>query len=149
MNIVKTDTSHPDFVILIHLLDIELQEQYGAVQALYDEHNKTGVLPTALVGYLDEIPVACGCFRRVDGQTVELKRMFVRKDHRGLGLSTLLLQALEDWAMELGHSHAILETGTKQLAAMKLYEKAGYEVMEQYEPYVGMETSLCMKKRLA
>ena len=148
MEIAKTDTCHPDFVALIQLLDVELQEQYGAVQALYDEHNKTDTLQTAMVGYLDGIPVACGCFRIVDEKTIELKRMFVRKDHRGLGLSTLLLQALEDWAAELGHSHAILETGTKQVAALKLYEKFGYEIMENYEPYVGMETSICMKRRL-
>jgi len=148
MNLVKTDTAHPDFITFIQLLDAELQVEYGDVQALYTEHNQIGVLQTAMVGTLDETPVACGCFKRVDHQTVELKRMFVRKDHRGNGLSTLLLRALEDWAQELGHSHAILETGTKQWVAMKLYEKAGYEVTEQYEPYVRMETSVCMKKRL-
>jgi len=118
------------------------------VQALYTEHNKTGVLQTALVGYLDESPVACGCFKIVDEKTIELKRMFVRKAQRGQGLSTLLLQALEDWAKELGYHHAILETGIKQLAAMNLYEKSGYEITVNYEPYVGMETSICMKKRL-
>ena len=149
MEIVKTDTCHPDFVALIQLLDVELQEQYGAVQALYDEHNKTDTLQTAMVGYRDGIPVACGCFRIVDEKTIELKRMFVRKAKRGQGLSTLLLQALEDWAKELGYHHAILETGRKQLAAMNLYEKFGYEITEKYEPYVGMEHSVCMRKNLA
>ncbi len=119
------------------------------MQALYDEHNKTGVLPTALVGYQDEIPVACGCFRRVDGQTVELKRMFVRKDHRGQGLSALLLEALEDWAKELGYCIAILETGRLQREAIGLYQKLQYEVTENYAPYVGIEPSICMSKRMA
>ena len=148
MEIVKTDTSHPDFVALIQLLDVELQEQYGAVQALYDEHNKTGVLETTLVGNLDEVAVACGCFQTVDEQTVEIQRMFVCEEHRGKGYSVQLLQELELWAADLGYCRAILETGRKQLEAINLYRKFGYEVTDNYEPYVGIENSICMKKRL-
>ena len=149
MKIVKTDTLHSDFVSLVHLLDAELQGQYGAVEAIYNEHNKTGALETALVGYLDDNPVACGCFRAIDDQTVELKRMFVHRDYRGQGLSTLLLKALEDWAKELGYCIAILETGRLQREAIGLYQKLQYEVTENYAPYIGIESSICMSKRMA
>ena len=93
--------------------------------------------------------VGCGCFKRFDAGTAEIKRMFVRPENRGSGAATLLLEELEKWAAEAGYSRAILETGVKNPEAIRFYTKSGYARIENYGQYVGMENSICMGKSLA
>jgi len=55
---------------------------------------------------------------------------------------------MESWARELGHRLAVLETSIHFNTAKSLYQNSGYETIENYHPYVGLEESVCMKKRL-
>ena len=144
----KTTNSHQDFCALTRVLDAELNTRYGKEQALYDKHNVIDPIETALVSYEDEMPVACGCFKKIDVQTVEIKRMFVLPDYRRRGFSLRVLMELEMWAAELGFSEARLETGKGQPEAIALYQKMGYAVIPNYGSYVGMENSVCMHKTL-
>jgi GNAT superfamily N-acetyltransferase len=106
-------------------------------------------IKTAVLIYANDEAVACGCFKEKDRSTVEIKRMFVKKNFRGLGLSKLVLQELENWAMELGYSFAVLETSIHFDTAKKLYQTNGYNIIENYPPYVGLEESVCMRKALS
>jgi len=85
---------------------------------------------------------------RGDG-SAELKRMFVLESARGQGIAASLLAAVEAKARASEVSVLQLETGPKQLAAIALYEKHGYEHIPNFGPYVGDEFSVCMEKRLA
>jgi putative acetyltransferase len=84
---------------------------------------------------------------RGDG-TAELKRMFVRADHRSRGLASGILTALEERAIERAVALMQLETGPLQLEAIALYERRGYRVIPNFGQYVGDEFSLCIQKRL-
>ena len=42
----------------------------------------------------------------------------------------------------------ILETGNKQVEALSLYRREGFEEIPRYEPYVDALHSICMAKRL-
>jgi len=42
----------------------------------------------------------------------------------------------------------ILETLYKQIEAISLYQKVGFEIVENYEPYVGLANSVCMSKSI-
>jgi GNAT superfamily N-acetyltransferase len=88
-----------------------------------------------LVGYLDGRPVATGGIRRAGADAVEIKRMFVVGDARGRGLSRLVLARLEELAAEMGARRLILETGSRQPEAMRLYETSGYERIEGFGHY--------------
>ena len=57
-----------------------------------------------------------------------------------------ILSELERWASELGYAATILETGHRQVAAVTLYKNSGYEVIPNYDQYVGIDNSICMKK---
>lgn len=59
---------------------------------------------------------AIGCIgvRRHDDQVGEIKRMYVRTEHRRRGHARALLVAAEDRARELGYTALVLETGTPQ-----------------------------------
>jgi hypothetical protein len=78
INELKWD--HPDFRELVSLLDKEFRERYGAIQDEYDRHNTTGPSTVILVAYEDTLPVGCGAYREFDSKTVEIKRMFVKKE---------------------------------------------------------------------
>jgi GNAT superfamily N-acetyltransferase len=56
---------------------------------------------------------------------------------RGRGLGWALLAALEDLARDLGYAVARLDTGARQPGARRLYERAGYRVVPDYNgnPY--------------
>jgi len=76
--------------------------------------------------------VGCGGLKRLDAETCELKRMYLRPDARGRGLSRVLLGALEERARQLGYRRARLDTGDRQPAARRLYETAGYGRIPDY-----------------
>jgi GNAT superfamily N-acetyltransferase len=89
-----------------------------------------------LISLRDE-PVACGGLRRLDGRTLEIKRMWVRRDWRGTGLGGRVLTALERAAGELGADRVVLDTSRVLTEAMGLYARAGYREIERYNdnPY--------------
>jgi GNAT superfamily N-acetyltransferase len=148
MKLLKTNNINEDFIKLTHKLDTDLHTRYGTQSKEYDTHNKIEYLDTVLIGYLDKKAIACGCFRIVDKNIIEIKRMFVNKRHRGKGYSTELLTSLEAWAKELGYLTIILETGKGQPEAISLYKKCQYKVIDNYGPYKNLPNSICMEKQL-
>lgn len=148
MIIKRTSNTHRDFLTLTRELDVELKGIYGSLQAVYDKHNVLDPIDTAIVGYENTEPMACGCFKTIDTERVEIKRLYVKPEFRRQGFSSKILQALEAWAAELGYATVLLETGKKQPEAIGLYRKFGYQTIANYSPYQGMENSLCMQKQL-
>jgi putative acetyltransferase len=146
--IKRTNSDDPAFESLVTQLDHELWNELKEDQSTYDQYNKVPGLPTVVVIYMNEKPVACGCFKQYRSDTVEIKRMFVEKEFRGKGLSKIILKELEQWAKESGFQFAILETSVHFKAAQSLYTKAGYRVIENYDQYAGLEESFCMRKEL-
>jgi putative acetyltransferase len=103
-----------------------------------------------LVAYRDGVPVGCGALRMLDGETAELKRMYVAPAARGTGLGRRLVDALEAEARALGVRRLVLETGTRQHAALALYRATGFAPIPLYGEYrASPHTSVCMGKALA
>ena len=145
---VRTNYQDPDFQSLVVMLDEDLFIRYPVILAEYAPLNKVENLQTVVVAYQDEEPVGCGCFRHYDASTVEVKRMFVKENKRGLGIASGILKELEKWAKELSYQTVVLETGSLQHEALALYRKSGYADIETYPPYVGMSDSICFRKSL-
>jgi GNAT superfamily N-acetyltransferase len=148
IEIIKTTSENPDFGTLIAALDASLWERYPELKTNYWGNNVIELNPNVVIIYLDDKAVACGCFKKYDKNTIELKRMFVSPEARGLGLAKRIIKELELWAHELGFSFSVLETLYKQKEAIGLYQKVGYAIVDNYEPYVGLENSICMKKQI-
>ncbi len=92
--------------------------------------------------------VGCGAIKQFETGIMEVKRMFVPLEERGKGIAAEILKELETWAMELGNTKCILETGVKQPEAISLYKKCGYRITENYGQYAGVEKSICFEKSL-
>ncbi|MEO6686113.1 MAG: GNAT family N-acetyltransferase [Dyadobacter sp.] len=146
--LLRTNSDNIDFQKLTGELDIELCKIYNTNPEDYEEYNRITGLPTVVLAYENEEPVGCGCFKIFNDKTVEIKRMFIKENQRGKGIASSLLAELETWAKELGYEEAVLETGKGQPNAIKLYQKHGYQIIENYNQYDDLEISVCLKKLL-
>lgn len=137
---------------LISALNAELSATYpepGATHFGLDEAEVSGARGAFLVAHLDGAPVGCGAVRLLDAETGELKRMYVSPDVRGKGVGRRLVAALEAEARMLGARRLVLETGTRQTAALALYRATGFDPIPLYGEYEqSPDTSVCLGKDL-
>jgi putative acetyltransferase len=136
---------------LIKALNAELSATYpeeGATHFRLDPEETAEGRGAFLVARIDGMPVACGAIRRLDDETAEIKRMYVSPEVRGRGMSRRVLSALEAEAVRLNAKRIVLETGTRQHAALALYDRSGYQRIPAYGEYIGSPLSICMEKHL-
>ncbi|WP_339877109.1 GNAT family N-acetyltransferase [uncultured Algoriphagus sp.] len=148
ITLTRTDSSNPDFVALVKLLDAYLAEKDGRDHDYYNQFNTIVMLKNVVVGYDNDEPVACGAIKEFDSETMEVKRMFTKPEARSKGLASRVLTELENWAVEMGYKKCVLETGKRQVEAVSLYKKRGYSIIPNYDQYIGIENSLCFQKEL-
>lgn len=147
---LRCDGSNKDFIENCSLLDEDLERRVGAVidRSKYTQYNLTDKITEAIVVYLDGKTVGGGAIRPYDEDTMELKRIFVRPQAQGHGIGTSLVSKLVEWAKELGYKKMVLETGELLAESVHVYSKLGFERIQNYGQYAGMEDSYCMGKSL-
>ncbi len=79
-----------------------------------------------VVGYDGAAAVCCGGIKALPDGACEIKKMFVVAPARGRGVARALLVELEGLARDLGYAVARLDTGPRQTRAQRMYERAGY-----------------------
>lgn len=150
----------PDSSRLVAAVQEEYVRLYGGPDRspMHPEHF---VAPRGgfLVGYLGDEPVGSVAWRRIarvrglppDAAPAELKRMFVLPERRRVGLARRLLAAVEADARAHGVTHLVLETGTRQPAAIALYRSAGYAEVDGagWAEYHGLPGAVFLGRPLA
>ena len=144
--IIRTDNKNVDFNKLIIELDAYLKVTDGADHEFYNQFNGLDNIKNVVIAYQDSQAIGCGAFKKLDNETIEIKRMYVKFAHRGSGTAQAILNYLELWASEKGFKKCILETGNSQVEAIKFYKKAGYKSIPNYGQYTHMEDSNCFEK---
>ncbi|MFT4535757.1 MAG: putative acetyltransferase [Saprospiraceae bacterium] len=148
LKIERTHAENPIFKKLVNDLDRGLVITDGDDHAFYDQYNQLDDIKYALIVFHNEEPIGCGAIKEYDERSYELKRMYVAESHRGNGYAGVMLRNLEGWIRDLGAQKCILETGIRQTAAIRLYEKSGYAPIDNYAQYKGVEDSVCFEKIL-
>ena len=69
----------------------------------------------------------------------ELQKLYVAEDCHGHGIATRLVKMVEEEAKRLGYGKIYIETHSNLQAALKLYEKEGYTLIDR-PPYAVHET---------
>ena len=102
-----------------------------------DEDELTPPRGLLLVARLHEKPVGCGALKHRGGAPTEVKRMWVAREARGLGLGRRVLVELERHARAAGASTLRLETNKALAEAIQLYRSSGYFEVPAFndEPY--------------
>jgi putative acetyltransferase len=139
---------HPDAASLRAAQEAEIRERYEVDEPEPGVHPSAADMTCFYVAYVDGDPSACGGMRAIDAEHGEIKRMYVKPERRGSGLAQAILLELEDDARVRGWTRVVLETGTKQPDAVRLYEREGYHPIPLFGDYIGEPTSLCFEKVL-
>ena len=121
---------------LIHAHADALREHPGSDAVREDAEHLPG--PYAPPGgriYLarhDGAPAGCVALRPLGGGAAEVKRMFVRRESRRLGLARALMRRLLDDARGMGFTVVRLGTLEEMTAARALYVELGFTPIPRY-----------------
>jgi GNAT superfamily N-acetyltransferase len=148
IKLIRTNSENSHFIQLVKYLDADLAERDGADHPFYAQFNKLDKIKYVVVVFEDSKAVGCGAMKEFSGNTIEIKRMYTLPESRGKGIASIVLGELETWADELSYENCVLETGKRQQEAIRLYQKNGYKIIENYGQYAGVDNSLCFEKKL-
>ena len=117
--------------------DLGFQDFRRELQGLPGEYAPTaGRLLLALVA---GEPAGCVGLRPLAGNACEMKRLYVRREHRGSGLGRALVEAVVSEARAAGYECMRLDTVPQMREARTLYASFGFREIEPYRfnPIVG------------
>lgn len=100
----------------------------------------------------NDVAVGCGGVAFF-ADFAEVKRMYVRDIARGHGVAQALLARIERATRDAGYLVLKLETGMRQTAALRFYERAGFQPGPAFGAYATMApqaiaTSVFLQKQL-
>jgi GNAT superfamily N-acetyltransferase len=135
--------------IVVSVVDPGSADARWAMERYFDElderiaggFDRTGALDSAASAFVAPNGVfllvqlcgsvaGCGAVQYLDGETAEIKRMWVSPSARGQGVGLRLLAALE--AEASGRARVVLDTNGALTEAIAMYRRAGYTAIEPY-----------------
>jgi GNAT superfamily N-acetyltransferase len=88
-----------------------------------------------ILAFAQEALVACGALRGLEPKVGEIKRIYVRADHRGPVFGPRLTGALLDRARDLGYDRVRVDTLPTMTAAIQFYQDMGFRPVPAYWPH--------------
>jgi putative acetyltransferase len=139
MNIIIDDLTHPAVLALLneHLADMHAYSPPESVHALdHDELRAPDV--TFWTAWEGEELLGCGALKELDARHGEIKSMRTSRSQLRRGVAAAMLQHIVGVARERGYDRLSLETGSGGPfdAALRFYEKHGFEYCEPFADYV-------------
>ncbi|MBS1933156.1 MAG: GNAT family N-acetyltransferase [Bacteroidetes bacterium] len=130
-NSLDVDLAFQDFEKELQSIDVQYNKPFGGL----------------VLAYINNIAAGCAGIRKSDGETAELKRMFVRPEFRGQNIAQQMLLMAISLAKELNYKRIRLDTLPSMSSAQKLYKDYGFYEIPPYR-YNPVEGSVFMEKDL-
>jgi ribosomal protein S18 acetylase RimI-like enzyme len=140
----------------MHLIEVHAPADMDTVRTLFREYEKWLDVDLCFQGFEQELAslpgdyapprgrillaqdgdqiAGCVALRPLDGETCEMKRLFVREPYRGTGLGRRLVLACAETGRALGYARMRLDTLPKMQAAIGLYRALGFRDIPAYRP---------------
>ncbi len=154
--VARADLGSDTALRLITALNAEILARYPEEGATHFELDLDEVMPgrgTFVIAWDGARALGCGAVRRLLEPGLddagEVKRMYVIPEARGRRIGALILDRLEAEARALGLGRLLLETGDRQVEALALYHRVGFNRIDRFGQYVDSPLSVCMEKHLA
>lgn len=152
MNIRVIDPKRIDVQVLIKQADELMLALYPPESNHLDDLTELSKKNVCFVGaFADDLLSGIGAVktRTDDGNYGEIKRVYVDDRCRGRKIAQTIMSFLENHLIEKNIFIARLETGDKQIEAIGLYKKLGYQIRAPYADYKKDPLSVFMEKRLS
>jgi GNAT superfamily N-acetyltransferase len=125
---------------LVRGLFREYQQSIGTDLCFQNFESELATLPGAYspprgklyLGTVGGKAACCAGLRPCDDVAAEMKRLYVRPDHRGAGYGLFLAKAIIADARSLGYRRLVLDTLPAMKAAQSMYEALGFRDIEPY-----------------
>ena len=139
---------------MVHIATVESSTELAAIRALFQEYSEALDVDLEYQGFTAELVhlpgayaapdgalllarigdavAGCVALRRLDEQVCEMKRLYVRPAHRGLGLGAMLVEAAIENARRLGYVEMWLDTLHTMIGAHQLYRRLGFREIAPY-----------------
>ncbi|MCI4372420.1 MAG: GNAT family N-acetyltransferase [Thermoplasmata archaeon] len=88
-----------------------------------------------ILAFKKDALVACGALRESEPRIGEIKRIYIRADHRGGGFGPILTQALLDRARDLGFGRVRVDTLSTMKGAIEFYQEMGFKPVRPVGPH--------------
>ena len=139
MNIIIDDLTHPAVLALLneHLAEMHAYSPPESVHALdHDELRAPDV--TFWTAWDGEELLGCGALKELDARHGEIKSMRTSRSQLRKGVAAAILEHIIAVARERGYERLSLETGSGGPfeAALRFYERHGFEYCEPFADYV-------------
>ena len=146
MKSVLTDEKDERFLALVDELNRGYFERIGDELSKYESYNEFKVSHVVMLALDEDEAIACASYRVFNEDSVEFKRVFVKKEHRKKGIAYNLICELEKLVIENDFRYSYIVTGKNNFPAIKLYEKLNYELTDKFGQFKDDDTVICMKK---
>jgi ribosomal protein S18 acetylase RimI-like enzyme len=85
-----------------------------------------------LIALEDNEPIGCIALRKIDDETCEMKRLFVKPEYRNMRLGKRLVEEIIKEGKQIGYKSMKLDTLKSMESAVKLYKYFGFKETEPY-----------------
>ena len=137
-----------DYAMLAKKLDDYYISLVGDVHLRYAAVNDPRNMNCIIVAYEGSTPIGCGCWKALDGETAEVKRIYVEPQYRRRGIASTIIELLESHILVSGYSKALLETARTTDDSRQLYLSLGYREIPYYGSPAGAENCRCFLKEI-
>lgn len=145
MKTVLTNQDDERFLKLVEELDQGYYERIGDALSKYEKYNEFKQHHTVILALDLDKAIACASYRVCSENSIEFKRVYVKKQYRKKRIAYNLIKQLEDHINE-NYKYSYIITGKRNDAAIKLYKKLNYKEIPKIGQFKDDENVICMKK---
>ena len=146
MKTVITDEKDERFIGLVRELDAGYYRRIGEGLSKYDEYNSFETPHIVILCIDNGESIACASYRILNDNSVEFKRVYVKRDYRRKGIAFRLIRELEQDVTDKRFKRSFIVTGKNNIPAIRLYEKLNYHKIANIEGFEDDDMVISMRK---